>query len=71
MKPSNAEHVIKSLHDNLDLLSGPLGVLNPQDIPIYNISNALIGMYQDFEAEFKHLHARLTALEGRMGGHKL
>jgi len=63
MSASNGPLVIQSLQENLDRLKGPLGVINPQDIPMYNLSNALIGLYEDVEAEFRKLNARLTRLE--------
>jgi hypothetical protein len=63
MSPSNGPHVMECLQENLNILKDALGVAEPKNIPLYNISNALIGMYQDIEAEFQRLNTRLTQLE--------
>lgn len=62
---SNGPHVMQCLQENLDLLSGT-GTVDPKNIPLYNLSNALIGMYQDIEAEFQRLNARLTKIEQQL-----
>jgi hypothetical protein len=66
MSASNGPHVIKSLQENLDILGSPLGVLDTKNIPLYNISNALIGMYEDIQAEFQRLNTRLTNIEQQL-----
>jgi hypothetical protein len=60
--PSNGPHVMQCLQENLDRLSGAAGV-GPKNAALYNLSNALIGMYQDIEAEFQNLNTRLTKIE--------
>lgn len=66
MIPSNGPHVMQCLQENLNVLSDSLGKVEPKNVPLYNISNALIGLYQDIEAEFRRLNARLTNLEHQL-----
>jgi len=66
MTPSNGPHVIESLQENLKVLSGAYGAVPPANIPLYNISNALIGMYEDIVAEFQRLNTRLTNIERQL-----
>lgn len=65
MSPSNGPHVMKCLHENLDLL-GPAGTAEPKNVPLYDLSNALIGIYEDIEAEFRQLDERLKRIEQRL-----
>jgi len=62
---SNGPHVMQCLQENLDLLSSVAGV-EPKNLPLYNLCNALIGMYQDIEAEFRRLNVRLTNIEHQL-----
>lgn len=66
MSPSNGPQIIQSLQENLDHLSDETGAVEPKDFVLYNISNALIGIYQDIEAEFRNLNARLTKIEQQL-----
>ena len=63
MSSSNGPHVMQCLQQNLDFLTGHT---DTQSKVLYNLSNALIGMYEDIEAEFQNLSARLTNIENQL-----
>jgi uncharacterized coiled-coil protein SlyX len=66
MAPTNGPHVVALLQEHLTLLTDEFGAIDPKHIVMYNLSNALIGIYRDMEAEFRQLNRRLTNLERRL-----
>lgn len=62
---SNGPHIMKCLQENLDMFNDPKN-RTQQNIALYNLSNALVGMYEDVQEEFRRLNARLTTLEQRL-----
>lgn len=62
MDISNGPHIIQCLQENMSILKKSFNA-NPESIALYNLSNALVGMYQDIEAEFQQLNTKLTNIE--------
>jgi hypothetical protein len=57
--------VVQSLRDNLNLLNNDRKT-DHQSAALYNISNALIGLYEDLAVDMENLNARLNEIEAHL-----
>jgi hypothetical protein len=64
--PSNGPNITQCLQQNARILSDSSGIVPKENVALYNISVALLGMYEDIDAEFERLNVRLTNLEQQL-----
>lgn len=62
---SHRLQVVQSLRDTMNLLSNDRKT-DHQSAALYNLSNALIGLYEDLAVEIGNLNARLNDIEARL-----
>ena len=62
MGSAHYETVAAYLGENIELLSGASGEVKPENIPLWNISNALLALSDALQDEFIAINTRLNYL---------